>query len=97
MVAWPSVSLAMQVPQLPASQLNGGFRPARRALSNKVSPGTRGTDTFLRSRWIVTVPGSAPFDAGSVTRGVSSVIRGTVTLTAPFRTCILQYREYYSR
>ncbi|OOK74981.1 hypothetical protein BZL29_4356 [Mycobacterium kansasii] len=58
MVALPSMSLAMHVPQLPASQLKGGSRPARRALSRRVSPGTRGTDTFLRSSWIVTMPGS---------------------------------------
>ena len=32
MVAWPSSSLAIHVPQLPASQLNGGSSPARRAL-----------------------------------------------------------------
>jgi hypothetical protein len=25
------------------------------------------------------------------------MIRVTVTMTAPFRTCVLQYREYYSR
>ena len=46
----------MHVPQLPASQLNGGDRPARRALSSSVSPATRGTDAFLRSSWMVTVP-----------------------------------------
>ncbi len=35
-----SVSLAMQVPQLPASQANGGgVSPARRAVSSSVSPG----------------------------------------------------------
>ncbi len=40
----------MHVPQLPASQLNGGSSPARRAVSRSVSPGTMGTETFLRSR-----------------------------------------------
>ena len=38
-VALPSVSVAMQVPQLPASHENGGASPARRALSSRVSPG----------------------------------------------------------
>src|SRR5271155_1478485 len=72
----------MHVPQLPASQLKGGSRPARRAVSSSVSPGTCGTVTFLRSRWIVTVLTSAPF-TGSVTRWVSSMIRVTVDMTAP--------------
>ena len=34
----------MQVPQLPASQQNGGASPARRALSSSVSPGFGVTD-----------------------------------------------------
>src|SRR5580692_12918160 len=75
MVAAPSTSLAMQVPQLPASQLNGGDRPARRALSSSVSPATRGTDTFLRSSLIVTVPPcsvSAAAGAGVLTGGDAS-------------------------
>src|SRR3979490_3407504 len=70
-VARPSVSLAMQVPQLPASHENGGDRPARRALSRRVSPATRGTDTFLRSSTIVTCP--LPSPAGEVGSG-SAVI-----------------------
>ena len=56
MVALPSVSRAMQVPQLPASQLNGGDSPARRALSNSVSFSTRDTEAVFRSSRIVTVP-----------------------------------------
>src|SRR5271166_4486852 len=51
--------------------------PGCRALSNSVSPGTCGTDTFLRSRWIVTVPPASPSsaatsDAGDLTGGDAS-------------------------
>ncbi|GAS92509.1 serine/threonine-protein kinase ATR [Mycolicibacterium brisbanense] len=46
----------MQVPQLPASQENGGVIPARRALSSSVSPGRRGTDACSLSNMIVTWP-----------------------------------------
>jgi hypothetical protein len=46
----------MQVPQLPASQLNGGDRPARLALSSRVSFSTRCTEAFCLSSRIVTVP-----------------------------------------
>ena len=56
----------MQVPQFPASQENGGDRPARRALSRSVSFATRDTDTFFRSSTIVTCPASAgEFGTGS--------------------------------
>ena len=54
MVAVPSVSLAMQVPQLPASQENGGAMPARRADSRMVSPGRAAMVALLPSNWIVT-------------------------------------------
>jgi hypothetical protein len=52
----PAVMCAMQVAQFPASQEEGGERPARRALCSSVSPGNLGTDRRTLSRTIVIVP-----------------------------------------
>src|SRR5919198_3852982 len=54
MVAVPSVSLAMQVAQFPASQENGGLSPARRAICSNVSFERLGTETRFLPRTIVT-------------------------------------------
>src|SRR6202000_2453889 len=86
MVAAPSTSLAMQVPQLPASQLNGGDRPARRALSSSVSPATRGTVAFLRSSLIVTVPpcsAALPATAGAGVVTVGDASKSSTRTVAP--------------